>query len=36
MNTKNPSFNRRIPIEKIIEAVEYALTINNIIMLPKY
>lgn len=29
MITKNPSFNRRIPIEKKIEAVEYALAINN-------
>ena len=29
MITNNPSFNRRIPIEKKIEAVEYALAINN-------
>ena len=29
MITKNPSFNRRIPIEKKIESVEYALAINN-------
>ena len=29
MNTKNPSFNRPIPIEKKIEALEFALAIND-------